>query len=91
VLDGPMTGAWFLGYVEQVLVPTLTPGGRDPGQPAGAQGLGCARGGPSGRSPAPVPPALQPQLQPNLKCGGFVALRVAKLEALLRKPRPHRG
>lgn len=26
VLDGPMTGAWFLAYVEQVLVPTLTPG-----------------------------------------------------------------
>jgi transposase len=26
VLDGPMTGAWFLSYVEQVLVPTLTPG-----------------------------------------------------------------
>ena len=26
VLDGPMTGAWFLGYVEQVLVPTLKPG-----------------------------------------------------------------
>jgi transposase len=26
VLDGPMTGAWFLAYVEQVLVPTLKPG-----------------------------------------------------------------
>ncbi|MDO8912778.1 MAG: IS630 family transposase [Phenylobacterium sp.] len=26
VLDGPMTGAWFLAYVEQVLVPTLSPG-----------------------------------------------------------------
>ena len=26
VLDGPMTGAWFLSYVEQVLAPTLTPG-----------------------------------------------------------------
>ena len=26
VLDGPMTGAWFLAYVEQVLVPTLRPG-----------------------------------------------------------------
>ena len=26
VLDGPMNGAWFLGYVEQVLVPTLSPG-----------------------------------------------------------------
>lgn len=26
VLDGPMTAAWFLAYVEQVLVPTLTPG-----------------------------------------------------------------
>ncbi len=23
VLDGPMTGAWFLAYVEQILVPTL--------------------------------------------------------------------
>ena len=26
VLDGPMDGAWFLAYVEQVLIPTLTPG-----------------------------------------------------------------
>ena len=26
VLDGPMTGEWFLGSVEQVLVPTLRPG-----------------------------------------------------------------
>lgn len=26
VLDGPMTGAWFSAYVEQVLVPTLSPG-----------------------------------------------------------------
>jgi transposase len=26
VLDGPMTGDWFLAYVEQVLAPTLTPG-----------------------------------------------------------------
>lgn len=26
VLDGPMTGAWFLAYVEQVLAPTLKPG-----------------------------------------------------------------
>ena len=26
VLDGPMTGAWFLAYVEQVLVPTLRAG-----------------------------------------------------------------
>jgi transposase len=26
VLDGPMTGAWFLSYVEQVLIPTLVPG-----------------------------------------------------------------
>ena len=26
VLDGPMDGAWFLAYVEQILVPTLKPG-----------------------------------------------------------------
>lgn len=26
VLDGPMTGKWFLAYTEQVLVPTLRPG-----------------------------------------------------------------
>ena len=26
VLDGPMNGAWFLAYVEQVLAPTLRPG-----------------------------------------------------------------
>ena len=26
VLDGPMNGAAFLAYVDQVLVPTLTPG-----------------------------------------------------------------
>jgi transposase len=26
VLDGPMTGPWFLAYTEQILVPTLRPG-----------------------------------------------------------------
>ena len=26
VLDGPMNGAWFLAYVQQVLAPTLSPG-----------------------------------------------------------------
>jgi transposase len=26
VLDGPMTGEWFVAYVEHVLVPTLRPG-----------------------------------------------------------------
>jgi hypothetical protein len=26
VLDGPVDGAWFLAYVEQVLTPTLVPG-----------------------------------------------------------------
>ena len=26
VLDGPMNGAWFLAYVQQVLAPTLKPG-----------------------------------------------------------------
>jgi transposase len=26
VLDGPMTGGWFVAYVQQVLVPTLRPG-----------------------------------------------------------------
>jgi transposase len=26
VLDGPMTGAWFKGYVEQMLAPALSPG-----------------------------------------------------------------
>lgn len=26
VLDGPMTGAWFQAYVEQVLAPSLRPG-----------------------------------------------------------------
>jgi transposase len=26
VLDGPINGEWFLAYVEQVLVPTLSPG-----------------------------------------------------------------
>ena len=26
VLEGPIDGAWFLAYVEQVLCPTLTPG-----------------------------------------------------------------
>jgi hypothetical protein len=25
VLDGPMTGGWFLAYVEQILVPSLRP------------------------------------------------------------------
>jgi transposase len=26
VLDGPMNAAWFLAYIEQILVPTLNPG-----------------------------------------------------------------
>jgi len=26
VLDGPMNGAWYLAYVQQVLAPTLKPG-----------------------------------------------------------------
>ncbi len=26
VLDGPMNGAWFLAYIQQVLAPTLKPG-----------------------------------------------------------------
>jgi len=26
VLDGPMTGAWFAAYAQQVLAPTLKPG-----------------------------------------------------------------
>ena len=26
VIDGPMNGAWFLAYVQQVLAPTLKPG-----------------------------------------------------------------
>ena len=26
VLDGPMTGEWFLAYAQQVLAPTLNPG-----------------------------------------------------------------
>lgn len=26
VLDGPVNGAWFLAYVQQVLAPTLKPG-----------------------------------------------------------------
>ncbi len=26
VLDGPINGAWFQAYVEQVLVPALSPG-----------------------------------------------------------------
>ena len=26
VIDGPMNGAWFLAYVQQVLAPTLNPG-----------------------------------------------------------------
>ena len=26
VMDGPMTGEWFLAYVSDILIPTLTPG-----------------------------------------------------------------
>jgi len=26
VLDGPINGVWFQAYVDQVLVPTLSPG-----------------------------------------------------------------
>ena len=26
VLDGPINGEWFLAYVQQLLIPTLSPG-----------------------------------------------------------------
>src|SRR5215210_4399291 len=66
VLDGPMTGAWFLAYVEQVLVPTLRPG-----DVVVLDNLPAHKGTAvqeaieaTGRA-APLPPALLARLQPH--------------------------
>jgi hypothetical protein len=66
VLDGPMTGVWFLAYVEQVLVPTLTPGDivildNLPAHKGAAVGKAIEA---AGRA-APLPPALLARLQPH--------------------------
>ena len=58
VLSGPMTGAWFRAYVEQVLAPALQPRRRGgEGQPRGAQGGGRAGDHPGGGRERAVPAA----------------------------------
>ena len=39
VFDGPIDGASFLAYIEQVLMPTLAPGDIDEGQPMDRNGV----------------------------------------------------
>ena len=66
VLDGPMDGASFLAYVEQILVPTLQPGdiviadNLAAHKVEGVQAAIAAAG-----ADAAVPAALQPRLQPH--------------------------
>ena len=79
VLDGPMTGAWFLSYVEQVLIPTLTPGDvvildNLPAHKGAAVREAIEASG----GQASLPPPYSPDLNP-------IENAFAKLKALLRK------
>jgi len=78
VLDGPMTGAAFLAYVEQMLVPTLVPGDivvMD-NLPAHKVGGGRAAIVAAGASLRYLPP-YSPDFNP-------IEMAFAKLKALLR-------
>jgi len=79
VLDGPMTGDWFLTYVEQVLVPTLRPGDVVILDNLGAHKSTAVRAAieAAGASLRFLPP-YSPDLNP-------IENAFAKLKALLRK------
>jgi len=62
VLDGPINRSALEAYVEKVLVPELSAGDIDHGQPVEPQGATGARHDRGGRRRAPLPPALQPRL-----------------------------
>jgi transposase len=79
VLDGPMTGPWFVAYVEQILVPTLRPGdvvildNLPPHKSAAVRALIEATGATLNRLP-PYSPDFNP-----------IENAFSKLKALLRK------
>ena len=79
VLDGPMTSAWFLAYVEQILVPTLRPGDIVILDNLGAHKSAAARRAieAAGASLLSLPP-YSPDLNP-------IENAFSKLKALLRK------
>ncbi len=65
VLDGPMNGATFLAYIEQVLVPTLQPGDvfvmdNLPAHKRGAVRAATERAGATLLYPPPYSPDLNP-------------------------------
>ena len=78
VLDGPMTGAAFLAYVEQMLVPTLVPGDivvmdNLPAHKVGGVRTAIEAAGASLRHLPPYSPDFNP-----------IEMAFAKLKALLR-------
>ena len=78
VLDGPMTGAAFLAYVEQMLVPTLVPGDivvmdDPPAHKVGGVRTAIEAAGASLRYLPPYSPDFNP-----------IEMAFAKLKALLR-------
>ncbi|SFL06663.1 transposase [Azotobacter beijerinckii] len=79
ILDGAMNGPTFLAYVEQILVPELSPGDhRGDGQPAGPQrSRGCVRPSKAGATLRYLPP-YSPDLNP-------IEMAFSKLKARLRK------
>lgn len=84
VLDGPMTGEWFLAYTQQVLAPTLEPGDIVILDNLPAHKGVAVRGHRGGWRAAPVPPALQSRLQPDRE-----RLRQAQ-DAAAQSRGPHR-
>jgi transposase len=79
LLDGAMDGAAFLAYLEQVLVPTLRPGGyRRDGKPARPQ----ASRGPHRRRAGWAELRYLPPYSPDLNP---IEMAFAKLKALLNK------
>lgn len=79
VLDGPIDGAWFLAYVEQVLCPTLTPG-----DIVVLDNLGSHRSTKVRRAIAAVGASLLflPKYSPDLNP---IEQAIAKLKAALRR------
>jgi hypothetical protein len=65
VLNGPMNGAAFLAYVQQVLVPELKPGDIVIMDNLSAHKLPGARRNRGGWRTTALPAALQPRLQPD--------------------------
>ena len=82
VLDGPMTGAWFRAYVEQVLAPTLAPGDVVIGDNLPSHKGPAVRRAVEARGASLLfPPPYSPDFNP-------IENAFAKLKALLRKAAP---